>query len=225
MKIYSYFAAVPELSLYDETKLALLWRERWSAAGFEPFILSEWHAQLHPDFAAVNEAVSKLPSVNPVNYERACWLRWVALAAAGAGFMVNMTNGAVGGLMSDLDVMPYSIKPLKDLFPSPGKLIMYQERAPSLVYADAETCARLFKHFGDLTLGNRPQGDRPHFSDQYLIEDLAAAGADWIEKRNLVLGYGDAGWETAAAVHYSNGSMTPAGKTPRWKHIPLLRTK
>lgn len=219
MKIYTYYVQVPELNSFDELKLLSLWRRRWFEAGFEPETLGEYQAQQHSMFAKYDQAITQLPSCNPSSYERACWLRWLALAQVGGGFM------------SDYDVFPY---PDGDGQPGIGmssqskvkdKVVMLQERAPSLCWADQAACERLCMEFSTLKYGNRPQDGKPHFSDQYAIEDLVGAKTDWIELRNEVKGYMDEGWENALFVHYSTASMARRNNLPRWRHIPGLRSK
>jgi hypothetical protein len=216
MKIYSYFVNVPELTLEDEWRLVHLWRRNWESAGFEPIVLNEWHARQHTMFAAYDQAISALPSSNPKDYEKACWLRWLALAAVGGGFM------------ADYDVFAYETakKDASRLLTKISKgqvLIMFQERAPSLCYASKAIAERMCLEFMSGKWGNAPQGERPHFSDQYALEQLAGAGADWIERRHDVKAMGDEGWEKSLFVHYPNDPMTRAGKIPKWRHVNNLR--
>jgi hypothetical protein len=56
-------------------------------------------------------------------------------------------------------------------------------------------------------------------SDQTILDQN-----DSIKRRRELVSYGDTGWETARAVHWCNASMIPAGKSPRWQHIPTLRS-
>lgn len=219
MKIHTYYVSVPELNAFDELKMLTQWRLRWFDKGFEPIVLGEWHAKQHPYFAEYDQAISALPSCNPSAYERACFLRWLALATAG------------GGLMSDYDVFPYGEDPgkviwetVKDLLET-KLLVMFQERAPSLVYTSPKTALFLCQAIASGKFGNRPQEDKPHFSDQYAIEDLVTQKSDWIELHDDVKGYMDEGWETAPFVHYSTASMARRNKLPRWRFIPSLRSK
>jgi len=223
----SYWATVPEMEPFDELKLSLLWRERWTAAGWEPFVLNEWHARQHPMFSEFDRAISALPAVNPFLYERACFLRWMALAKIGGGFM------------SDFDLIPYPSKEteihtliVKDCDPIDylgdvrlleGRLQMFQRVSPSLVQASKEVCEQLCIQMMSGQFGKRDINGRTHFSDMYAIDDIGLKFPDLIERHDIVKGYADDHWETAPFVHWSNGSMSPRGKTPRYKHIPLLR--
>lgn len=210
MKIHSYWAEVPELKSEDEFRLTLLWRARWEAAGFEPVILNEFIARKHPLFAALDAEVSKRPTTNPKAYEAACHHRWLALAQVG------------GGWMSDLDVLPNIEasakmaefeKAVPETYYSGHFHVFQTNCCPSLVYADKMAAQRFCE---SVICGT------PGHSDQYCLESLLTAKADWVKAIDFVKQYPDAGWETAAAVHFPNASLTPRGLTPRWKMIPTL---
>lgn len=203
MKIHSYWANVPELKSDDEFRLTLLWRARWEAAGFEPVILNEFIARKHPLFAALDAEVSKRPTTNPKAYEAACHHRWLALAQVG------------GGWMSDLDVLPNGKATFDyELFVAePGTFYIFQTNCcPSLVYADKEAAERFCESVIEGTPGH---------SDQYCLESLLTAKANWVKAIDFVKQYPDPGWESAAAVHFPNTSMSPR-LTPRYKEIPKL---
>lgn len=214
MKLYSYYADVPELNRFDELKLSVLWRARWNAAGWEPFILGDWQARQHPMFAAFDAAISKLPSVNPPEYEKSCYRRWLALAQVG------------GGWMSDLDVMPRTDSAtiadgvIPDV-PTDKLQILQVPCCPALVYCSRENAERLCREF--MTgIGRREQEERAHYSDQYALADLIEAKSDWIERRDVVKDYTDVGWESAPILHFPNRIAVLHKMVPRWKHIPAI---
>src|SRR5574343_993366 len=97
MKVFTYFNPVPEMDVSTEHKLIVLWQHAWRMSGYEPVILTHLHADAHPQWAEVDELVRSFPTVNPVDYELACWHRWLALAQVG------------GGLMVDYDVIPRAV--------------------------------------------------------------------------------------------------------------------
>lgn len=218
VKLYTYFNDVPGISPFDSYKLILLWMEHWKAVGFEPFVLTEWHASKHPMFEKFNAVVSAFPSVNSPEYERACWIRWLAFSAMG------------GGYMSDYDVFPVKLGKLRgvtlpeytgrDL--SSVQILQGSCCCPSYVFAMSRTIDALCELFMSGKYGRKDQGGREHWSDMYAIEQLVIEGNPIIQRHNTVVGYGDAGWEKSPAVHFSNGSMQPKGLTPRWQCIPSL---
>lgn len=215
MKVFSYYESVPELDAFCELKLITIWRRNWSAAGFEPIVLSEHHARQHPLFAEYHAAVSKLPSCNPQKYELSCWMRHLAMAHVG------------GGVLMDYDVMVYpndrEASRFLTSFRDCRNFIMFQERAPSLNCAPASIYEQVCLEFGTGKWGHSPQGERVHASDQYGFEQLAAAKCDWLERRSDVKGFDDEGWEKSLFVHYALDPMARANKLPKWKHIPTLR--
>lgn len=215
-QIYTFYENVPELNTFDELKLVVAWKRAWSSAGFEPIVLNLWHAEKHDWYGEFAGSVAALPSVNPKIYEFVCFARWLALAQVGGGFLC------------DYDVFPYkgAVELLEKFLQERlrERLTMFQERAPSLVWAhklSAEWfCSAVMKG----GFGNRPQDGKSHFSDQYFLEDLATQkDCLFIERRDVVKGFGDEGWETAPFVHYSNAACTQRSKQPKWKHIPTLR--
>lgn len=204
-RINTFYSHVPMLSFADETKLILLWMERWEAAGFEPIVLTEYHAHKHPCYAPFCEKIDSLPSVNPPAYDRACYLRWLAMNAIG------------GGLMADYDCIPYE----KIKLPKTGtRLLSYQNHVPSLVYGSAagyqDVISAIMSY--EVTEKDRVQKEKIHVSDMYI---LLNSGVPY-EKRDTIKNYNEPGWETAPVVHYSTSSMSPT-KLPRWKYIPTMR--
>lgn len=216
-RVYGFYGFVPELKLIDEWKLMLGWRERWSAAGFDPFVLTEWHCQQHPYWPEYFAAVGKLPSVNPPPYETLCYLRWLALAQAGGGFL------------SDFDVAPYAgarevLFSALDYAGFKEDAHTFQGAIPSVAYASAGAAEKLSREFALGKWGRQEINGREHFSDMYALEAMAGSGeVEWLKTHNLVKNFGEVGWESAPLVHFSSGSMKPTYE-PKWKHIPKLRT-
>lgn len=219
MKVFTYYTTCPGHDQESELKLIALWRDAWTRQGFEPFVLQEWHARQHPQFNEYHNVVSQLPTVNSAAYERACFIRWLALAQVGGGFM------------SDYDVFPRRDDFDGDLglLPMTGrdlnKLCMFQSRnvCPSLVYAHKSVAERVCNLFVTTAGGRREINGKPHASDQYMLEDWVATNPDWLVQKDLVRDYeGTPDWDKAKFVHFNNGSMTPRGKVPRWKHIPAI---
>lgn len=218
MNVYTYFSEVPGISLFDSVKLILLWMERWRAVGMEPRVLSEWHARQHPYFEEFDAAIRKIPTANAPEYERACFIRWLALAQVGGGFL------------SDYDVFSKRLGELKQCqlpWPMSGadlnKLHILQANCvcPCLAYAYKSVAERLCEEFATGTFTMHEINGQKHLSDQYAIEQLVLAKADWIKQHDYVKLYGDEGWEKSPFVHFANASFKDHNQ-PRWKRIPEL---
>ncbi|KAJ8036884.1 hypothetical protein HOLleu_17541 [Holothuria leucospilota] len=159
--IYTYFQkdpnAKPEnVRVNDET--LSLWRNVWSSAGWRPQILTEEDAKRHPSYEELRQKFWELPTINTKEYELACFMRYVAMAAVG------------GGWMSDYDVIPYRltacIEPLND-----GAFTIYDNRVPSLVSGSSREFTRVANLMANIDWKSQPKlfsvNDKPHVSDMY----------------------------------------------------------
>lgn len=208
MRVYCYHSHVPLLSIEDETRLIMLWKAAWSKAGFEPIVLNEFIARKNPLFEHLQGRLlrGELPSVNPKNYDEACFFRYIAMAEVG------------GGIMSDYDVIPYGWTYAGSKMTR--MLRTYQGGCPSLVTGAKQAYLAAVKAFLEYQVGpdDRYQG-KPHISDMYILQK----GLIPHTPINEVKDYGENGWEKATAVHYNTSSLTKNKLLPRWKHIPTLR--
>lgn len=202
--MFTYFSPVVGIDSGDAVKLLDLWSQRWTAQGWSTVVLNEDDARAHPMFAIFDAAISALPSINPPGYDRACFLRWLAMAQAGGGFM------------SDYDVMPIGFKPR----PLPSRLTLFQDHnpCPSLVAGTKEEYERICRWFMAWEPSDYDKAhDRGcHVSDQNVLQQ-SKGKYDLID---TVKHYSAAGWEKAGAVHFANACMD--GRHPRWQHIPAI---
>jgi len=99
MRVYTYYEPLKEMQ--DSTYLIELWKQSWNRNGWDPIVLDERRAKEHPQFEHYLKTVSQFPTVNPKNYEAACFKRWLAMEKLGGGWLV------------DYDVMNYGFKPVK----------------------------------------------------------------------------------------------------------------
>jgi hypothetical protein len=106
-------------------------------------------------------------------------------------------------------------------------LVGFQKHVPSLVVAKRWAVSLLCQWFREC--GENPSlqvetiKGKPHTSDMYLLQQYAQKYPERVSLSEDVKLYKEDGWLDAPAVHYSNGTTTLAGITPRWKHIPKLR--
>ena len=206
MKVFTYYEPVPGISLEDSTRLILLWKRNWEHFGFQPFVLNEHHARQHKRFNEVNERVSKFPTLNPKDYERSCFLRYLAMAAQD------------GGIMTDFDCFCYDKTKLSSHFPN--KLVSFQGYIPSLVYGSRKAYEGVISAFVDYQVTKKDVSESgvPHVSDMYIF--LRDKTMPYIP-HDITKNFGDEGWREAPFVHFANATMN--GFQPRWKNIKQLR--
>lgn len=208
-RIFTYYAECPGISGYDSLRLINAWRERWSAVGFEPFVLSEHHARAHPYFEEFSKGLEKLPTQNSREYELACYHRWLALAQAG------------GGLCGDYDVFPRDQPPKKFVDTKSNKLQLLQQNCvcPCLFYASREVAERVCQAFVSTDFKMHEINGKPHLSDQYCLSQMVESGTDWIAQKDCTMLWTEEGWDSRPFVHFANRVALQHSKNPRWKFL------
>jgi hypothetical protein len=212
MNLYTYHDWVPEHNHEDVLRLLTLWRQHHAALGFNPVVLGPYNARKHPAFAAVNEAVSKLPTINPKGYDVACYIRWLAMATVADGL----------GIMTDYDLyltptVGDDLNPLHHLSGADMQTLrVYQNYVPCLVVGTRQTFLRWALEFSRY----QPAPGCKHTSDMCILEEFAAREPESYWRASFAKCYGETGWTTAPAVHFANSCME--GNQPRWKTIPKL---
>ena len=202
-KIFTYTESVPGLP--DNSSLIELWKKSWAAQGWAPVVLGRQDAMKHPLYAGLLPRFKALPTVNPPQYELACYLRWLAVAAAG------------GGWMSDYDVINYGFAPR----PAEVGTRVWGGGGgpcPCLVSGSADDFTETARAFGEWEGAANLERGRPHTSDQNILRrrpELCIWKQDCVE-------YKDEGWEKAEVVHYPYGA-TKMSAPARAEVIPGLR--
>lgn len=220
--IFTYWDALPAMDMIGERILCSLWRKAWEKAGLTPIVLSEWWASQHPIYVEFDKAVSKLPSTNPPMYERACFLRWLAVQVAAKEY----PNASGRIVMLDYDVIGYdenaylfhwlNCSPDEPAWKDTPMLSLHGN-CPALVIGTEAQFAEVCNEF----LAYDPKG-KTHCSDQYIFEDFIIRCPEKFKVSMDVVLYSEPGWETAAACHFSNSVMAPK-YIPKHEWIPKLR--
>ncbi|KAJ8020310.1 hypothetical protein HOLleu_39873 [Holothuria leucospilota] len=162
--IHTYFQKrtnIAEKDVKEHNDTINAWKRTWSQAGWNPRVLSEDDAKMHPEYDMLQKKFFALPTINQKEYEMACFLRHVAMAAVG------------GGWMSDYDViplrMPKCVEPLNE-----GRYTVYEHYTPSLVSGSGEEFTRISKMMANIDWREHPGlydrvRERPHVSDMHLF--------------------------------------------------------
>lgn len=196
--VHTYYQPVPGMKY--PARLLELWRNSWEKMGWETRMLTEIEARRHPGFQYFNDRVSKFPSVNPHGYDRACFLRHLAMAEIG------------GGLIVDYDVIPRREETPKIEEPwPPVPVILEPTRVPCAVMGNSDAfeqlCDTLCEHVVT----------EPHVSDMTIIRKtrlmaLPTCVEHLCSGRPVDNDPGD-GWKTAPMIHFSNYSFKKLGWT------------
>lgn len=123
----------------NENHDALLanWESAWREMGWEPRVLTMEDAKRHPDYEDFNRALDRLPldgaSGSVGAYNRACYLRWLAMGTVG------------GGWFADFDTVPLRRPTEKDLQDATtGRFNVYHRfHVPALVSGSRDEWNRM----------------------------------------------------------------------------------
>jgi len=110
-----------------------VWRRTWAAAGWKPVVLDERHAAAHPNYEEFKSKFASYPTTNPAGYEVACYLRHLALAAVG------------GGWLCDYDLFNVNLAPPPkcDWLPNDGAFTTHDSYVPALTSGTADEYTRI----------------------------------------------------------------------------------
>lgn len=184
--VYSYFAETPHSEAFRD--VIAVWRDRWERIGWTPILLGEDLAKQHPRFSEVDALVASFPTVNTVEYERACWMRWLAIEVIGGGFMV------------DLDVVP-----IEDQFtlPDVGESFCAEPtKTPCAVSVKGTDISdKILTHPHRFVL----ESGRPHYSDMFMFKSMPITTVD------LCREVGSEQWKSVVLAHFASGAIHHLG--------------
>lgn len=222
MNVYTYYMPVPGLWSEDSQRALIdVWARSWKKQGWNPVVLNEEDAKKHPRYAEFKKKYWSLPTEYGHDYEGACFLRYVAVAAAG------------GGMMTDYDVINYGVPPSEA---DPTKMIFYSDQsagqpestgctlAPQSLYEGL--CQLFFEWVPDKRDWN-PNSKPPglHCSDLTFVNQMFAGlrpKPEWAQVRPGCAIFPEVTWKTSPMVHYCY-AMHAAGYWPKHEHIEKIR--
>jgi hypothetical protein len=226
MKVFTYYMPVPDL-WSEESQRALIdiWARSWAKAGWEPVVLTEDDAKAHPGFSHYREKFWALPTEYGHDYEGGCFMRWLAVARAG------------GGMMVDYDVINYGFLP-SHIFVE-NKMTIYADNPPTGVFMGAVSGHRHhFQEMADIFAAWEPdQNDLNstsasadyqdyHCSDLTMLvrmfDDKTSPKPNWLTRRAGCALFPHPTWETSKLVHYAY-AMRAADYWPKHEHIEKIR--
>ncbi len=201
MRVFTYYDPVLD---WEQAQLPLieLWKKSWTAAGWQPAVLGWNEANATPEIHEYHTRILTLPTVNPIKYEMACYLRWLAI------------KNVNGGLMTDYDVMNYGFTP-DDCQKEKRKdrLTFFEGHVPSVVYGEKEDFSYLVDLIKYYVLdGSDNYEGRPHISDMYICAKYINRAQ--FRPLSVVKVPLQDGWQTAKLLHFcasfSQGSKVAA---------------
>jgi hypothetical protein len=198
MKVFTYWDNMDFLA--PAGGLLDIWVESWKKHGWEPVISSKKDLDSHPRFQEAKDHVMILPSVNPWEYEWACYMRWLAAEQSGSRLCV------------DTDTINFGFTPEDAAKLSQDKVVsLIHNGCPAAVWMPEGYCLL------DWILKYRPEhagkeNGFPHCSDQSMFIWLCENRMDVFESVDICKQYGDNRWEQGKLVHFPTGATVPTGK-------------
>lgn len=204
-KVHTYYAVVDSMCPEEQRWMIEKWKNSWSENGWEPVVLGPIDVQIDPEVA---KAFASIPTINPKEYELACWHRWLAMRER-------------GGLLVDYDVLPYGFMATTEP-PHERKLRLFDGYVPCAVWG---TCQQ-YREFCELFLSTIPKGTT-HWSDMLAMEKLQR----FYDTGNECVEYGKPGWKEAKLVHYAHGvckgrkrsELIPEAELEKLGRLPILK--
>jgi hypothetical protein len=210
-KVFTYYEELEYKDTSEQMEMIHHWRTSWSKRGWFPVVLRRADAERHPFFKEFANAVLRLPTINAVDYEMACYHRWLAVAAAG------------GGYMSDYDVINYSYEARN----APSDLtvhelnLVHQSATPSVVSGTQFGFMSMCLLFATCNVDEvcSQIGDTKTTSDMFVVQKTHNRMPHNVSSD--VVQYGDSGWDSAELVHYCSDKTS---NTNRVECIKTART-
>lgn len=203
MNVFTYYEPIPGFE--DDAKLVELWKRSWEQQGWEATVLGRSDAERSPYFAELSRAADRLPTVNPKEYERACYIRH--------GAFHEVAEVVVWSVFTDYDIINYGFTPndlqaqrLRGITNSRDVFHLDHGAGGNYVAAriGIEAIIEVITHWPETLLTSWT--GKPLIDDMHMIQALA------FQRLNLVGMYGHPGWRDARLVHFPN-ALTPNPRT------------
>ena len=203
MNVFTYYEPIPGFE--DDAKLVELWKRSWEQRGWKATVLGRSDAERSPHFAALSRAADRLPTVNPKEYERACYIRHGAFHKASDILDWNV--------FTDYDIINYRLTPedcSDQRYPwiTHNRGVFHLDNGAVGNYVartyGIEAIIEVITHWPETLLTS--WNGKPLIEDMHMIQALA------FQRMNLVGMYGHPGWRDARLVHFPN-ALTPNPRT------------
>lgn len=198
MRVFTYFQPVRELGPQD--RLLELWKRNWTEHGFEPVILSEKDAMDHPGYDYYVSRISRFPTSNPRDYERACFMRHLAMANVGGGLLVD-TDVLTNPKARDVVIPEHPFFTIECLEPT---------RVPCAMRGNAQG----FEDLCDTLCEYNANGDK-HVSDMTIIRktkiNCSSMCVEHLNSGEHIENDPGDGWKKAPLIHFSTFSFSKLG--------------
>lgn len=157
--VYTYFDDIG----VGDSELLESWKESWKRNGWTPIVLDKSVSMKHPFYPLLYERFNRMPSVNPKEYEMSCYLRWIAMAVVGGGFL------------SDYDTLNIDFLPPDNIGP---EFTIYQGATPALVSGSLSEYERVLNELALFEIDPKIHtfNGQPHVSDMVMFVKLRKQG-------------------------------------------------
>lgn len=200
------------------------WTAAWESQGWKTRILTMDDARAHPEFESYDRKLDRVPLGSNAYYNRLCYLRWLAMANLGGGFM------------SDYDTVPLRPPPSSPA-EFPERFTVYGGAVPSLVGGSGEEWERMVKVLFSSAVLQSKKVKRRLWSDMMILQELNKNDRYYVTRRETLTGRdalsrlaftsGDCNYFRSDAnrrtggfrlVHFSHGDM----ESEQYPHRPEI---
>lgn len=203
MNVYTFHNAVPGIELRERYTMLKIWQQSWIKRGWKPIILTPIDALQRSDYPKYFDKFFSFPTINPKEYEIACFIRWIAVLEA-----AKFTNQP--SLMVDYDVLNNGFYP-EDLTIQPFARLpvsLCRGGCPCALFGFIAQFENLIKEFVDYKplLQDNING-RSHVSDQTIFAKICIDSP----LQDLTRSLGEEGFEQAKLWHFNCAATTDRG--------------